>query len=130
MLVNLEMLRPKMIQQCANSSGAETVPVPGKDTKGKTSKRISGLKYSQMSWRHQAGTQRRAQKWVRICYMVNYTSCADGEGQSLGLREGEKKGIWGGIKKKKVGRGDPNSNLLVWLIPFKALPGRIMAVAG
>lgn len=62
--------------------------------------------------------------------MVNYTSQAEGEGQSLGLRGGGKKGIWGGIKKKNVGRGDPNSKLLVWLMPFKALPGRIMAIAG
>ena len=122
------MLHPKMIfQQCANTSGAETVSVLGKDTKGKTSKRISGLQYSRTSWRHQAGTQRRAQEWVRACYMVKYTSQAEGEGQSLGLTEGGKKGIGGG---EGGGRGVPNSTLLVWLMPLKAIPGRIMAVAG
>lgn len=48
--------------------------------------------------------------------MLNYTSQAEGEGQSLGLREG----IWGG-EKKQVVRGDPNSTLLVWLMPLKPL---------
>lgn len=96
-LTNLEMLQPKMMfQQCTNASGAEAVSVLGKDPKGKTSKKISGLQYSQTSWRHQGGTQRRAQEWVRVCYMVNYPSQAEGEGQALGLTEGGKKGIGGG----------------------------------
>lgn len=91
-----------MFQQRTNTSGAEAVSVLGKDPKGKTSKRISGLQYSQTSWRHQGGTQRRAQEWVRVCYLVNYPSQAEGEGQALGLTEGGKKGLGGAGGRKEA----------------------------
>lgn len=109
---------------------AETVSVLGKDTKGKTNKRVSNLQCSQTSWTCQAGTHRRALECLRVCYMVSYASWAEGEGQSLGLRKGGKKGISDGRKKPKKPWGDSNSNLLGWLMPFKAFPGRTVGVAG
>lgn len=110
--------------------GAETVSVLGKDTKGKTNKRISNLQHSQTSWTHQAGTQRRALEWLRVCYPVSCPPWAKGEGQSLRLRKGEKRGISSGRKNHKKPRDDSNSNLLGWLMPFKAFPGSIVSVAG
>lgn len=52
-----------------------------------------------------------------------------GRGTGSGTDRGREEGLGGG-RGEEGGRGIPNSTLFVWLMPFKALPGRITAVAG
>lgn len=79
---------------CANTSGAKTVSVLGKDTKRKTSKRLSVLQYSQETSRWD--TEESSGLGESVLHDELHIA---GKGRGTDFGRG-KKGIWRGQKRR------------------------------